>query len=75
MFLGFGRGMMRRFTPGKGFAPGRGRGFGLGFDSVNRQPFYGWGRGGLPRCNTPGLRRAVTSGLPYRLSRRTGWFY
>lgn len=71
MFYGHGRGMMRRFTSGMGFGLGRGRGFGFGFArGFNRQPFYGWGRGGLPRCNTPGLRRAMLMGTPNRLPRR-----
>ena len=76
MFFGYGRGVMRRFNSGMGFGPGRGRGFGFGSGrGFNRQPIYGWGRGGLPRCNTPGLGRGMLTGMPYRLSRRSGWFY
>lgn len=76
MFLGYGRGMMGRFSQVMGFGLGRGRGFGLGFArGFSRQPFYGWGRGGFPRCNTPGLRRSMVMGIPYRLTRRSGWFY
>jgi hypothetical protein len=67
MFLGYGRGMMRRFTPGRGFGWGRGRGFGFGLaKGFGRRPFYGRGRGRFP---------GYGMGIPYRIPRRYAWFY
>lgn len=67
MLYGYGQGMIRGFTPGIGFGRGRGRGFGFGFArGFCRRPFYGRGRG---RFTGYGM------GIPYRIPRRSAWFY
>jgi len=75
---GFGFGLGRGFGFGRGLGPGFGRARGDGFSFRGvfpAWPFFGWGRGGLPGCNTPGLRRAARLGIPYTLPWRSGTRY
>ena len=62
MMYGFGRKMARGFGFGRGAGPGRGFGAGFGFGGSSPPwPYFGRGRGGLPRCAHPGLGRIAVS--------------
>ena len=57
---GFGRKMAYGFGRGSGLRSGFGAGFGFRSSSPP-WPYFGRGRGGLPRCAYPGLGRVTAS--------------
>ena len=62
MMYGFGRKMARGFGFGRVAGPGRGFGAGFGFGGSSPPwPYFGRGRGGLPRCAYPGPGRIDVS--------------
>jgi hypothetical protein len=72
MMHGFNRKVA--YTFGRGSGQGRGFGAGFGFRGASPPwPYAGRGRGGLPRCSYPGLRRGFIPDRDYGVPWSAGY--